>query len=65
MMNHDERTLLQLLDGRGPYTLEQLADLSGLSAAQVLLAVDRLSRTGDVVLRKVGVEYHVLESVPI
>lgn len=65
MMNHDERTLLQLLDGRGPYTLEQLADLSGLSAAQVLLAVDRLSRTGDVVLRKVGMEYHVLESVPI
>ena len=65
MINHDERTLLQLLDGRGPYTLEQLADLSGLSAAQVLLAVDRLSRTGDVVLRKVGVEYHVLESVPI
>lgn len=65
MMNHDERTLLQLLEGRGPYTLEQLADLSGLSAAQVLLAVDRLSRTGDVVLRKVGVEYHVLESVPI
>ena len=65
MMNHDDRTLLQLLDGHGPYTLEQLADLSGLSAAQVLLAVDRLSRTGDVVLRKVGVEYHVLESVPI
>lgn len=65
MMNHDERTLLQLLEGRGPYTLEQLADLSGLSAAQVLLAVDRLSRTGDVVLRKVGMEYHVLESVPI
>lgn len=65
MINHDERTLLQLLDGRGPYTLEQLADLSGLSAAQVLLAVDRLSRTGDVVLRKVGMEYHVLESVPI
>lgn len=65
MINHDERTLLQLLDGRGPYTLEQLVDLSGLSATQVLLAVDRLSRTGDVVLRKVGMEYHVLESVPI
>ena len=65
MINHDERTLLQLLDGRGPYTLEQLADLSGLSAAQVLLAVDRLSRTGDVVLRKVGMEYHVLENVPV
>ena len=65
MINHDERTLLQLLDGRGPYTFEQLVDLSGLSAAQVLLAVDRLSRTGEVVLRKVGMEYHVLESVPI
>jgi len=65
MINHDERTLLQLLDRRGPYTLEQLVDLSGLSATQVLLAVDRLSRTGDVVLRKVGMEYHVLESVPI
>ncbi|MGH7258429.1 MAG: hypothetical protein ACREIM_08620 [Nitrospiraceae bacterium] len=65
MINPDERTLLQLLDGRGPYTFEQLVDLSGLSPAQVVLAVDRLSRTGDVVLRKVGMEYHVLESVPI
>lgn len=65
MIDHDERTLLQLLDGGGPYTFEQLVDLSGLSAAQVLLAVDRLSRTGDVVLRKVDMEYHVLESVPI
>ncbi len=65
MIDHDERTLLQLLDGGGPYTFEQLVDLSGLSAAQVLLAVDHLNRTGDVVLRKFGMEYHVLESVPI
>ncbi len=65
MMNHDERTLLQLLDGHGPYTFDQLAELSGLSEAQVWLAVDRLSRTGDVVLKKVGTEYHVYASVPI
>jgi uncharacterized membrane protein len=65
MINPDERPLLQLLDGCGPYTFEQLVNLSGLSAAQVLLAVDRLSRTGDVVLRKVGMEYHVLVCVPI
>ena len=30
---------------------------------QVLLAVDHLSRTGDVVLRKVGMDYHVSRSV--
>ena len=33
--------------------------LSGLSASQVLLVVDRLSRAGSVVLRKSGPDYSV------
>jgi hypothetical protein len=33
--------------------------LSGLSASQVLLVVDRLSREGSVVLRKSGLDYSV------
>lgn len=64
MKTDDENSLLHLLHGNGSQTLEQLVAISGLSPSQVSLAVDRLSRSGDVILKRVGMEYHVLESVP-
>ena len=63
MKTEDEVALLGLLPDRVSRTLEELVTLSGLTASQVLLAVDHLSRTGDVVLRKVGMDYHVSRSV--
>ncbi|WP_447598795.1 hypothetical protein [Nitrospira sp. Nam80] len=63
MKTDDEVTLLRLLPDRVSRTLEELVTLSGLTASQVLLAVDHLSRTGDVLLRKVGMDYHVIRSV--
>ena len=63
MKTEDEVALLELLPDRVSRTLEELVTLSGLTASQVLLAVDHLSRTGDVVLRKVGMDYHVSRSV--
>ncbi|MFO0767549.1 MAG: hypothetical protein U0231_12380 [Nitrospiraceae bacterium] len=42
-----------------PQTFEDLMAHSGLSASQVLLAVDRLSRAGTVVLSKTGLDYFV------
>lgn len=59
MKNQDERTLLELLRSKAPQTFEDLIGLSGLSPAQVLLAVDRLTRSRAVVLRRVGPEYWV------
>jgi DNA-binding Lrp family transcriptional regulator len=59
MKNHDERTLLDLLRRKAPQTFDDLIALSGLSPAQVLLAVDRLTRSRAVVLRRVGPEYWV------
>lgn len=48
----EERLRLVLL-GRGPQTIEQLAGLSkDMTWSQVLLAVDRLSRSGVVLIRK-------------
>lgn len=63
MQTDNEIALLHLLSATVPYTLDDLVDLSGLSASQVLLAVDQLSRSGDIIVRKVGLDYHVLRSV--
>lgn len=49
----DER-LLAALATEGPQTIESLASLPGLSWAPVFLALDRLSRSGEVLLRPVG-----------
>jgi hypothetical protein len=62
MTTSEEVTLVSLLPGGVPRTLEDLVQLSGLSPAQVLLAVDRLSRSGHIILRKDGMEYHVMRS---
>lgn len=58
MMN-EERAVLTLLAAQAPQTFEELMALSGLSASQVLLVVDRLSRVGAVELRKTGPDYSV------
>jgi predicted transcriptional regulator len=62
MPTEDELALLHLLSDMGSRRLEELVELSGLSPAQVLLAVDRLSRSGHIVLRKEGMDYHVTRS---
>ena len=54
-----ETAVLTVLERRAPQTFEELMALSGLSASQVLLVVDRLSREGAVVLKKLGPDYSV------
>jgi hypothetical protein len=57
-----ESRLLGLLRERGAQTMDELPSLfPTVSWSQVFLAVDRLSRTGSVSLRKIGAyEYLVL-----
>jgi predicted transcriptional regulator len=59
MNNQEEREFLALLQQVGPHTLEELVRLSGRSPSQVLLMVDHLSRSGEITLQRIGVEYHV------
>lgn len=59
MKTNEETALLTLLRRQVPQSFEELMALSGLSASQVLLVVDRLSREGTVVLRKSGLDYSV------
>jgi hypothetical protein len=62
MQTDDEAALLRLLSDTASRTLDDLVQLSGLSASQVLLAVDRLSRSGDIIMRRLDKDYHVLRS---
>ena len=59
MNTNEETAVLTVLERQVPQTFEELMVLSGLSASQVLLIVDRLSRQGAVVLRKSGPDYSV------
>lgn len=59
MKTKEETAVLTVLEGLAPQTFEELIALSGLSASQVLLVVDRLSRAGAVELRKSGMDYSV------
>jgi DNA-binding Lrp family transcriptional regulator len=59
MKTNEETAVLTLLRRQAPQSFEQLMALSGLSASQVLMVVDRLSREGSVVLRKSGLDYSV------
>ncbi len=59
MNTNAETAVLTLLERQAPQTFEELMVLSGLSASQVVLVVDRLSRAGTVVLRKTGPDYSV------
>ncbi|MCC2639944.1 MAG: hypothetical protein K0S45_357 [Nitrospira sp.] len=65
MKTREEAVVLTALKGQAPQTFDELMALSGLSASQVLLVVDRLSRTGALELRKSGRNYSVaLGSTP-
>ena len=59
MNTNAETAVLTLLERQAPQTFEELMGLSDLSASQVMLVVDRLSREGTVVLRKTGPDYSV------
>jgi len=59
MNTNEETAVLTLLRRQAPQSFEELMALSGLSASQVLLVVDRLSREGAVVLRKTGLDYSI------
>jgi hypothetical protein len=55
-----DEELLSTLRTMGPQTIEKLASLPGLSWAQVFLAIDRLSRSGEVSLQPIRrCEYQV------
>jgi hypothetical protein len=55
----DER-LVQALKNSGPQTLDRLAASSGMSWSELFFAVDRLSRTGKVTIRRLRrCEYEV------
>lgn len=54
-----EEKLIASLKRKGPLTIEELSSQSGMSWAQMFAAVDRLSRAGAVMLRRIGSEYQV------
>jgi hypothetical protein len=55
-----EQVLLALLKQQGPQTLESLCALPDIGSAQVLLAVDKLSRSGAVSIEPLArCEYRV------
>jgi hypothetical protein len=55
-----ERRLLEILRQRGPQTLDSLCELPEFTWAQVLLAVDHLSRSREVSIEPIGPrEYQV------
>lgn len=60
IMSASERRLLEVLREKGPQTLENLCALPDLGWAQVLLAVDHLSRTREVAIEMIApCEYRV------
>lgn len=46
--------LIEVLRQEGPQTIEALSTRAGISWTQVFLAIDRLSRSGGVSLRRLG-----------
>ena len=54
IMSASERRLLDVLREKGPQTLENLCALPDLGWAQVLLAVDHLSRTHEVAIELIA-----------
>lgn len=60
ILSASERRLLEVLHEKGPQTLENLCALPDLGWAQVLLAVDHLSRTHEVAIELIApCEYQV------
>ncbi|HKT36664.1 MAG TPA: hypothetical protein VJR03_17695 [Nitrospira sp.] len=54
MLSVSQERLLEILREKGPQTLDALCELPGFTWAQVLLAVDHLSRSREVSIEPVG-----------
>ena len=60
ILSESQKRLLEVLRERGPQTLDRLCELPDLNWAQVLLAVDHLSRSREVSLEMIAPrEYQV------
>ena len=60
MLSMSQERLLKILREKGPQTLDALCELPEFTWAQVLLAVDHLSRSRDVLIEPIGQrEYQV------
>lgn len=60
MLSLSQKRLLSILREEGPQTLDRLCELPEFTWAQVLLAVDHLSRSRDVCIEPIGPrEYQV------
>ena len=60
MLSLSQRRLLDVLRAKGPQTLDNLCELPEFTWAQVLLAVDHLSRSREVSIEPIGPrEYQV------
>jgi DNA-binding GntR family transcriptional regulator len=55
----DEKIIAALKKG-GPLTIEEMSSIPGMSWVRVFSAVDRLSRSGVVSLRRIGLGYQVV-----
>jgi hypothetical protein len=59
-LSSSQRRVLEILQNRGPQTLDALCELPEFTWAQVLLAVDHLSRSREVSIEPIGPrEYQV------
>jgi hypothetical protein len=60
VLSASQERLLEILREKGPQTLERLCELPDLNWAQVLLAVDHLSRAREISIEPIGQrEYQV------
>ena len=55
----DEK-IIAALKRNGPLTIEEMSSIPGMSWVRVFSAVDRLSRSGAVSLRRIGLAYQVV-----
>ena len=55
----DEK-IIAALKKSGPLTIEEMSSIPGMSWVRVFSAVDRLSRSGVVSLRRIGLGYQVV-----
>jgi len=60
ILSASQERLLEILREKGPQTLDRLCEVPDLNWAQVLLAVDSLSRAREILIEPVGQrEYQV------